>query len=88
MVASGTGSRVCHTTEVTFRQVQMRTPEPTYDERRANQRPCACGRLVTRPDLCVREGCCLMARHPASGVAFALYSAGMPIGQRTDESEP
>jgi len=37
----------------------------TYDERRANPQPCPCGRLVTRPDLCVAAGECVMLRHPA-----------------------
>jgi hypothetical protein len=50
---------------------QCRTP-PTFDERRADPQPCLCGRLVTRPDLCVREReargvACLLAQHPHTG---------------------
>jgi hypothetical protein len=35
------------------------TLPPTYDERRADPQPCACGRHVTRPDFCARAGRCL-----------------------------
>lgn len=37
---------------------------PTYDERRANLRPCKCGAIFTHPHLCDANDRCMAADHP------------------------
>ncbi len=39
----------------------------TYDERRAGQPPCACGRWFTHPEKCHAEGRCCALDHPHCG---------------------
>jgi hypothetical protein len=51
---------------------------PTYDERRADLKPCRCGAIFTHPHLCDANEKCMAAQHPHHRLTLAEQRSRNP----------